>query len=118
MAAKVKIDGKQYTLDLDVTSFSLGELQFLEQKYGVGELMQFNPLEFRQMTACVAIAVKRANPELDDEQVLEKVRTVKYASLIAALDDESDKQRENAAADPPKADAHLAARANSTGGEL
>lgn len=106
---KVKLDGKQYAMELDPSELTLGELSFLQDHYGLADIREWNPLEPKQAEGSVAIALRRGNPDLPLAEVLTKAGGLKYKTYLAAFDKQAEEE-EKRAANPPKAPAKGGAR--------
>lgn len=81
---KVKIDGKQYSVETDPDDFTLGELELLQEHFGLSDMREYNFLVPQQITGVTAIAVQRAHDDFDIGEVLEKARKLKYGAFIEA----------------------------------
>jgi hypothetical protein len=83
---KVRLDGKQYAVEVDPGALTLGELELLQERFGLADVREYNFLEPRQITGVVAVAVQRAHPELGLDEVMDKARKLKYGSFVAAFE--------------------------------
>lgn len=90
---KVKIDGKQYAVEVDPSLLTLGELEFLQDQFGLADIREYNFLEPRQITGIVAIAVQRAHEDLDPDEVLAKARKLKYGLFIEAFQKQAEQEQ-------------------------
>lgn len=81
---KVKIDGTQYAVETDPSDFTLGELELLQDHFGLGDMREYNFLVPAQCAGVTAIAVRRAHEDLDLDEVFEKARKLKYGTFIDA----------------------------------
>jgi hypothetical protein len=102
---KVKIDGKSYAVETDPSELTLGELELLQDHFGLDDMREYNFLVPRQITGVTAIAVRRAHEELDVGEVLEKARKLKYGAFMDAFNKAVEEEQAKAASptEPAKA---------------
>jgi len=93
---KVKIDGKQYAVEVDPSELTLGELEFLQGHFGLADIREYNFLEPRQITGVVAVGVQRAHEEMDTDEVLAKARKLKYGLFIEAFQKQAEEEEKKA----------------------
>jgi hypothetical protein len=105
-AIKVAIDGRKYTYDFK--TITLGEGQFLKANFG---LESYNEVRLTDpdpdlLVGVLALAMKREHPELDDDEIIAKVRAVPASAYFDPVDEwiEAEVKRKQAEeADPQPA---------------
>lgn len=113
---KVKLDGKQYTVTTDPDELTLGELEILQDHFGLGEMREYNFLVPSQMTGVIAIAVRRVEKDLDLGEVFEKARKLKYGTFIDAYNKQADEEKAEAEKKPDPTQPAAKGRSKSAGG--
>ena len=79
-----KMDEGTYTLDPE--KLTLGEFCYLEEEYGMDHFEDFEPSRPRMMLGLLTIAIKRAEPDLSDEDVQARAKSVDMMALAQGMD--------------------------------
>jgi len=82
---KMTLDGEQFEIDPSSENLTLGESELMQQEYGMSDFLDLNFMNPRQMVGLFAIALKRARPELSDEDIRTKVKGIKVGEVLEML---------------------------------
>jgi hypothetical protein len=99
---KMKLDGEKYEVDPD--KLTLGEALIMKRQYGMQDFTEFNFFDPEQMVGLFVIAVKRAHPELSDQEILAKVEGIENGPIFNDINKQVEEARKKAA-DPQVAGA-------------
>lgn len=100
---RMKLEDERYEIDPD--KLTLGEAYRLKREYGMEDFTSFNFFDPEQMIGLFFIAVKRAHPDLSDEEIRAKVEAVESGPIFADLNRQVEKaiEAEKKKANPPSA---------------
>jgi hypothetical protein len=98
---RMKLDDERYEVDLD--EITLDEASVLKRDYGMEDFSTFNYFDPDQMIGLFAVVVKRANPEMSDEEIRTKVGGLKNGPIFKDINKQLEDARKKAAQDPPPA---------------
>lgn len=111
---RVSVEDETYEINFD--DVTLGEAEILKERFGLPSLHDFNIFDPNQLVGVLYVAVKRAHEDLDDDEILEKVRALPNGAIMAALTKQVEEARRKAA-NPRKAaakDSRAASRSSAT----
>jgi hypothetical protein len=108
---KMKLAGKTYAIDPD--KLTLGEALVLKRDFGMTDFTAFNYFDPEQMVGLFVIAVKRAHPEMSDDEVRGKVEGLQNGPIFTEINKQI-AEAVKKASDPQKAGAAKAAPASGT----
>jgi hypothetical protein len=97
---KVKIEDETYEIDFD--KVTLGEAVVLNERFGLPSIADFNIFDPKQIVGVLYLMVKRAHPELDEDEIMARVEAVPNGPIFDALTKQVEEARKKAA-DPRKA---------------
>jgi hypothetical protein len=109
---KMKLDGEKYEVDPD--TITLSEARVLKCDYGMTDFKVFNYFDPDQMVGLFAIAIKRAHPEMPDEEIRSKVEGIETGPIFEELHEQLEAALRDAV-DPPTAGAESSAPAKAKG---
>lgn len=103
---EMRLDGEAYKVDPD--KLTLGEALVLKREYGMADFTAFNFFDPEQMVGLFAIAVKRAHPELSEQDVLVKVEGLENGPIFEKINKQVE-EAQRKAKDPQPAGVSKAA---------
>lgn len=102
----LKFDGKEYELEIDIDNLTLDESVLMQRHGGMESFMTFDFTSPEQLRGLVAIAVKRAEPDLTDTEAITRLGGLRLAPAIKEITKHLkalEGERKRAAADPSRA---------------